>query len=891
MAVSVRGLLIALSFLSILITAILCSYMAIQSGDAAIDDTQKSGERSLTTVQEAVGATISLRTGEYLDEVTSGAVRSIFAFLDRHRFLSRSRLRMMESYGASSTQWSTVYGMRTQMWSDQVSFMEGGLTGSGIITYDGKAFFLYEDADTIENPLDGWHHVLTMKNSEGNKNSVFGTAIPYDGAQYDMPGGEDYGMIEKGNCSNLAAATNGTKPNYPCRLVWNPQSAGFYQVGMLAIQPGVEHIKYTHMVPVGGDSLNKGSPGFVGLFAVGTWAAPSIPKAGVSWIGIDLRHVSLILRRALIPDVKQRIFTCTKEDWLYKINPVDSPDPAATFNQKHWLSGTSHGSPFYEYNYYTLLPRPATNATDPLIQEVAQYIADQPEQYDTPTFSSKGFLHLVTLRDGKYFLRVTTLETDFGVSWYVVVVLDRDYVLGAVDQALANTKAAIDADNDKVGKDLEEARMILYIVLTVVSIGLVVLTGVIVVRIVAPIRVLKEEMSLVAVMKLEQVNEERPLSALSEVASMQKSFLKMIKNLREYRNYMPASVLQSSSDEESESSAQEESKVSSSRRRSSSGMGHNPAVVSPAETHLSAGTGGQNRRHYMIGRNGSFGQRIGGGANTELKIRKMSFLVLNCVGFHHMVNNLDLKSMLTAHSKILARILTAVKETKGIPEGFNGDRVAANWNGAKPNPCHRFHAVRCSSTIKTAFKELEPVSLMGGDCWVPIPSIAVTFGEVTCGNMGCDTMKKYTTIGTVVPWVYALERLNRIYNTTILIDEALALEIGPEFFTRVVDKVSYTKLRSAPILISEVLHAKTAENMEWMYQLEVTENNDPNGEFNRIMREILTGSLTKATSLVNEGADSLSEDDLIILRKLIQETQQAGLANPLPRSEVQLSMM
>ncbi len=50
-------------------------------------------------------------------------------------------------------------------------------------------------------------------------------------------------------------------------------------------------------------------------------------------------------------------------------------------------------------------------------------------------------------------------------------------------------------------------------------------------------------------MRLEKVDDERPPSKLHEVRSMEASFMKMVENLREFRNFMPQSVLVDSEDE------------------------------------------------------------------------------------------------------------------------------------------------------------------------------------------------------------------------------------------------------------------------------------------------------------------------------------------------------
>eukprot|EP00665_Eupelagonemidae_sp_cell47_P004013 gene4013-7569_t len=54
-------------------------------------------------------------------------------------------------------------------------------------------------------------------------------------------------------------------------------------------------------------------------------------------------------------------------------------------------------------------------------------------------------------------------------------------------------------------------------------------------------------------MELDKVDEKRALSRLGEVRHMQKAFVRMVRNMRELRNYMPQSLMAShGADEEEE---------------------------------------------------------------------------------------------------------------------------------------------------------------------------------------------------------------------------------------------------------------------------------------------------------------------------------------------------
>eukprot|EP00756_Hemistasia_phaeocysticola_P032468 Hpha_TRINITY_DN16408_c4_g2::TRINITY_DN16408_c4_g2_i2::g.159416::m.159416 len=130
--------------------------------------------------------------------------------------------------------------------------------------------------------------------------------------------------------------------------------------------------------------------------------------------------------------------------------------------------------------------------------------------------------------------------------------------------------------------------MILYIVVGGSAVIMMLVSVLFVMRIVAPLVQLQLDMAEVAVMKLENVDEGRPLSALQEVGAMEESFKMMISNLREYRSYMPASVLMDDDDDEEE--AETERSMGSRLSKASDSVAQSKATGSASVANVSLGS-------------------------------------------------------------------------------------------------------------------------------------------------------------------------------------------------------------------------------------------------------------------------------------------------------------
>eukprot|EP01060_Flectonema_neradi_P009259 TRINITY_DN16613_c0_g1_i1.p1 TRINITY_DN16613_c0_g1~~TRINITY_DN16613_c0_g1_i1.p1 ORF type:complete len:863 (+),score=149.02 TRINITY_DN16613_c0_g1_i1:83-2671(+) len=379
-----------------------------------------------------------------------------------------------------------------------------------------------------------------------------------------------------------------------------------------------------------------------------------------------------------------------------------------------------------------------------------------------------------------YWSSVAKIEY-LNVNWYLVVLVSRDTVTKGIGDAEKIIRSDLAAEKKKTDDERNRKYMIMYVVTTVCVAVLVVLAVVLTKVIVAPLRVLMDEMAAVALLQTDAVDLTSPLSALSEVREMQKSFREMVKNIVEYRNYMPQSVLIQSSDNSSEENTS---------------RGDTDTVITASS-----------RLSY------SSSTRLGAAQYqhaTEIGIRNrvVTVIMFNSIGWHahsERPADGDGETTIERHRMLIEALTHSVDINKGICDAFTGDRLMAYFNAIRNTGEHKAGAVKAAVMARTK-------------CHIPI-SFAVTSGTAKVGNIGITGMKKYSVLSTVVPFAASLERLNSMKGYEGLIDSRCFEYSNLVVNSRAVTFVVFKKRTSNPCLIYEALTMRDLEEQEWMYQI------------------------------------------------------------------------
>eukprot|EP00759_Apiculatamorpha_spiralis_P002187 PhF_6_TR10814/c1_g1_i1/m.17424/K01768/E4.6.1.1; adenylate cyclase len=385
----------------------------------------------------------------------------------------------------------------------------------------------------------------------------------------------------------------------------------------------------------------------------------------------------------------------------------------------------------------------------------------------------------------------------------------------------------------------------------------------------SPLHVLEEEMASVACMDLEHVELTRTPSALSEVNSMQKSFVQMCKNLIEYRNYMPASILAAGDDEEEEQQGNDD--IIS---QSDAGGAGSPVNVKPhAAVESSRGSSGQSagQRSRKSNTESRMATKKHNATSMEIKQRKITVLVVNLTKWHKTVDNLGSSEAAAAHSSYIQKLVALVSESKGTPDVFLGDRFIATWNSIRPIGTHRSNACSVAVQIKNSIVDISSHL----QC-----TAGVSSSDARCGNMGCDGMKKFTFLGGCASLAHILERLNKKYLTSILIDGAVEEEAKNNFTVRMMDHILLRRLQEKVIRIYEVCGTKKVSEDEWMYQLEEGESKDPSASFNAAVAAYVKGSYSTAKQALTK--NTLADDQSTRLAALLEKMIADGMEGKAP---------
>lgn len=138
-----------------------------------------------------------------------------------------------------------------------------------------------------------------------------------------------------------------------------------------------------------------------------------------------------------------------------------------------------------------------------------------------------------------------------------------------------------------------------------------------------------------------------------------------------------------------------------------------------------------------------------------------------------------------------------IHKEKGIIDKFMGDAVMALWGTPDPLPNHPLAACRTALALKK-IAALKPNMKF---------KIGINTGSAMVGNFGSDARMDYTAIGDMVNTAARLEKMNKIYETQILIGPATAEAVQETFLIRPIDFV-VPQGKTQSILIYELIDDK-----------------------------------------------------------------------------------
>eukprot|EP01062_Namystynia_karyoxenos_P005483 TRINITY_DN11913_c0_g1_i1.p1 TRINITY_DN11913_c0_g1~~TRINITY_DN11913_c0_g1_i1.p1 ORF type:complete len:1138 (+),score=282.94 TRINITY_DN11913_c0_g1_i1:101-3514(+) len=462
-----------------------------------------------------------------------------------------------------------------------------------------------------------------------------------------------------------------------------------------------------------------------------------------------------------------------------------------------------------------------------------------------------------------YLVRVVRYEDGYGLDWWIVSALDRKYIYGAIEASTRHTKSMIQDANVRAAAEREEDRMLLALWVALISVALVIVAATFSHFVVRPLVILGTQMKHVAMMDMAAVAMDAPLSQLREVQQMQSDFRIMVDCIRKYREYLPQSVLHGLDEVEAEAATEVPSTLAATSEHSSAQDSRlNKSTVSlflprpqsaPRDSWTERSSGVEPLECEQV---------VERALRSGLVRKRVSFLASGFNGWHRTIGNLGDADLVAVHSEMLSAMLQTVLQSKGLVDSFSGDRTLVSFNAVRSVVTHKNAAAGTAVALLAAADQwlLHPDELLAkakarrmtepngsfrsSPSWtksgsptkessevpaaapfhtVPDLSVAVCTGDSRVGNMGCEGMKKFSSVTLTLPFTCAVERLAGGLGLGSLCDAAVAADAACFYTMRSIGSVLMPKRDSKPVNVHMLCSRMEASNDEWMYQLEQQE--------------------------------------------------------------------
>ena len=183
---------------------------------------------------------------------------------------------------------------------------------------------------------------------------------------------------------------------------------------------------------------------------------------------------------------------------------------------------------------------------------------------------------------------------------------------------------------------------------------------------------------------------------------------------------------------------------------------------------------------------------------------------------------------------LLLKTLQATESYRGMVDVFVGDRVHCSFNTSRQCANHATSALHTATMLFRGLK-LSQVN------------IGVATGKVLRGDMGCEVMRRFSMVGTLVRDVHGMERAGRILGCDVLCNRVCFSDAECEHEMRLIPcKVEVSATSDTPEVVAElILNTEAADRVteEWMYQIG---KNKKWENYNTAVRKYLKGDVSAA---------------------------------------------
>jgi len=168
--------------------------------------------------------------------------------------------------------------------------------------------------------------------------------------------------------------------------------------------------------------------------------------------------------------------------------------------------------------------------------------------------------------------------------------------------------------------------------------------------------------------------------------------------------------------------------------------------------------------------------------------REVTILFTDVANFTGITEHRDPAQVMQFTSRYFAALSEAIMANKGTVDKFIGDAVMAIWNAPIEDDDHVANACAAVLACIEANRELNAEFEREG--WPAYHTrFGVHVGDVVVGNIGSSDRMNYTVLGAAVNLAARLESLNKQYQTTALVSEAVKQRVEQHFAFRSVDRI------------------------------------------------------------------------------------------------------
>ena len=235
-------------------------------------------------------------------------------------------------------------------------------------------------------------------------------------------------------------------------------------------------------------------------------------------------------------------------------------------------------------------------------------------------------------------------------------------------------------------------------------------------------------------------------------------------------------------------------------------------------------------------------------SGRSVNVRNVSFVLSSVKATLLTVNIKDTLRLVeqdSAHfssffTTLLLKTLKATDAHRGMVDVFIGDRVHCSFNTSRQCANHATSALHTATMLFRGLK-LSQVN------------IGVATGKVLRGDMGCEVMRRFSMVGTLVRDVHGMERAGRILGCDVLCNRLCFSDAECEHELRLIPcKVEVSATSDTPEVVAELLlDMDELLNMaasghpveEWMYQIG---KNSEWENYNTTVRKYLKGDVSAA---------------------------------------------